>query len=198
MVDHEIDSLFNSIYDSTHKKVLGYITSKCGRIDDIRDIFQDTYMELYAVMARRGADYIKNKDAFVVRLAKNKIFRYYLLQNRSKTEYRTSIFENENGDELEIDIAEIALSTEEIVCEKETINEVIDLLRSKPDIVRKIFYLFYYLDLTIPQIAKQLSLSESDVKNKLYRTIKEIRNLYQQKGGVCNERKGLSTSGNRG
>ncbi|MFQ9801920.1 MAG: sigma factor-like helix-turn-helix DNA-binding protein [Clostridia bacterium] len=38
--------------------------------------------------------------------------------------------------------------------------------------------MYYSLDLTIPEIAKQLSMSESNVKNKLYRTLKEMRNFY--------------------
>jgi DNA-directed RNA polymerase specialized sigma24 family protein len=35
----------------------------------------------------------------------------------------------------------------------------------------------YDVDLTIVEIAEVLSISESSVKNKLYRTLKEIRKL---------------------
>jgi RNA polymerase sigma-70 factor (ECF subfamily) len=50
----------------------------------------------------------------------------------------------------------------------------------KPEDVKKVFYLFYNVGLTIPEIAKELSISESGVKNKLYRTLKELRNLINE------------------
>lgn len=37
-------------------------------IPDAHDLFQDTYTELYAVLKRRGTDYIKNSEAFVIAL----------------------------------------------------------------------------------------------------------------------------------
>ena len=52
-------------------------------------------------------------------------------------------------------------------------------LSSKGDEVRKIFHLFYRFDLTIAEIARLLDTSESDVKNKLYRTLKEIRTYWK-------------------
>jgi len=59
-------------------------------------------------------------------------------------------------------------------------------VQSKSKEVQKIFYLFYMGGLTIPEITKELSCSESNVKNKLYRTVKEIRTIYK-KGGDSNE-----------
>ena len=56
-------------------------------------------------------------------------------------------------------------------------GETYAYIEQKPPDVKKIFYLFYNIGLSIPEIAGELSLSESGVKNKLYRTIKELRNL---------------------
>jgi RNA polymerase sigma-70 factor (ECF subfamily) len=50
-------------------------------------------------------------------------------------------------------------------------------LTTKPEDVQKIFYLMYDVGLSISEIAQALSISESNVKNKLYRTLKELRNL---------------------
>lgn len=98
MVDQNLISLFNAIYDATNRKILGFITAKCGNTSDISDIFQDTY--------------------------------------------------------------------------------------TKPQIVQKIFLLRYSLDMTIPEIAKLLSVGESYVKNILYRTINQLRELYVRKDGI--------------
>ena len=50
-------------------------------------------------------------------------------------------------------------------------------IESKPNDVQKIFYLMYNVGLTISEISNELSMHESNVKNKLYRTLKELRNL---------------------
>ena len=70
---------------------------------------------------------------------------------------------------------------DELVCSRDLAARVYTYLSSKPTDVKKVFYLYYSLDLTIPEIAKQLSMSESNVKNKLYRTLKEMRNFYSRK-----------------
>ena len=46
--------------------------------------------------------------------------------------------------------------------------------------IPKIFYLYYNLDLTIKQISKELDLSESYVKNILYRTLKELYSKFNK------------------
>ena len=58
MVDQNTTTLFNDIYDSTKRKILVYITAKCGNTADIHDIFQETYMELYSILAKKGPAYI--------------------------------------------------------------------------------------------------------------------------------------------
>ena len=84
MVDQNPTTLFNDIYDSTNRKVLVYITAKCSSPADIHDIFQETYMELYSILVKKGPDYIQNSEAFVMKLAKQKLSRYYSLLDRLK------------------------------------------------------------------------------------------------------------------
>ena len=36
--------------------------------------------------------------------------------------------------------------------------------------------MYYYLDMTIREIASETHLSESDIKHKIYRTLEEIQN----------------------
>jgi DNA-directed RNA polymerase specialized sigma24 family protein len=42
MASQDVNDFFGSMYDTTQKKVLTYITSKCGKPEDISDIFQET------------------------------------------------------------------------------------------------------------------------------------------------------------
>jgi len=177
MSDPNIASRFDEIYNSTHKSVLLYITSKCGRTADISDIFQNVYMELYQVLRRRGADYIINDTAFVMRLARRKVARYYSLLERLRMFVSYDAL-NGQGDEVDFSDPEAdGFLIEDFVVDQEDLHNARRFIHTQPEAVQKVFYLFYELDLTIPQIARALSIGESNVKNKLYRTLKELKNL---------------------
>ena len=54
-------------------------------------------------------------------------------------------------------------------------DKVWKYLKKKSMTISRIFYLHYTLDLTINEIAEELNISESNVKNYLYRILKELR-----------------------
>lgn len=175
MTNPNIASRFDEIYDSTSTAVLAYITVKCKNTADISDILQETYMELYQVLIKRGAEYIKNDKAFVMRIAKHKIARHYSLLERLKLFIPLSSDDEEHDDVSGIDID--ALSLEDKVINQILLNDARKYIQSKSEIVKKVFYLYYDIGMTIPEIAKALSISESNVKHKLYRTLQELKNL---------------------
>jgi RNA polymerase sigma-70 factor (ECF subfamily) len=195
MPNTETARRFGEIYESTNKAVFAFITAKCSRSADIADIFQDVYMELYKLLVKRGADYVTNDKALVLRIAKQKLARYYSLLTRLKMYISKP---QQDGDEdnypleelsfeesgllssetLSIeDVAADGFLTEEFIVNQSLLESAKDYLRSKPEIVRKVFYLHFYSDMTIKETAKALHISESSVKNKLYRTLKELRGL---------------------
>jgi RNA polymerase sigma-70 factor (ECF subfamily) len=170
-------SRFDEIYKSTSKAILAFITAKCRRTADISDIFQETYMELYQVLVRRGAEYIKDDNAFIFTIAKRKLNRYYTLHERFKN-FVSLHAVSENEQEVELaDFVIDSFSVEDFAVNSVLYESVKQYLQSKPEDVQKVFYLMYDVDLTISEIAQVLSISESNVKNKLYRTLKEIRKL---------------------
>ncbi|MCL1794438.1 MAG: sigma-70 family RNA polymerase sigma factor [Oscillospiraceae bacterium] len=186
MAGSDIVSRFNEIYDSTNKYILAFITSKCGNTADINDIFQETYMELYQLMSKRGADYITAEKALVTKIAKQKLARHYSLAKRLQMFIPISARKKDSDNE-EIDLSDAAAdsflaedSTEDYVVNQILVENARKFIQTKPAEVEKIFYLFYDVGLTIPEIAENLSLSESSVKNKLYRTVKELQNLLEK------------------
>jgi len=188
MVDRQITTFFNKVYDDTYNKILTYVTGKCGNSEDIADIMQETYLELYIVFVKKGIDYIKNIDAFVYKVAKAKDYRHYTFSEKLKL-FLPLFARNEDDEEVNIvDMNLSDVSLEDDVANKHLLEQIAAYISAKPDVVRRIFYLFYACELTIAQIAERLSMSESGVKNKLYRTVKEIRELYG-KESVGNERK---------
>ena len=57
-------------------------------------------------------------------------------------------------------------------------------IKQKDINVFKVFYLYYFSELKISQIADKLNMSESNVKNVLYRTIKDIRENVKIEGDI--------------
>ena len=188
MSDASVVSRFNEIYDSTNKTVLAFITAKCGNTADVGDIFQETYMELYQRLQKRGADYVKDGKNFTLRVAKNKIARHYKLAERLKMfTSMTMTIKNENEDnETELSGADMDAflaedNIEDYLINQEILEDVRRFIKQKPADVGQIFYFFYEMDLSILEIAQILSLTESNVKHKLYRTLKELRNLLNER-----------------
>jgi RNA polymerase sigma-70 factor (ECF subfamily) len=181
---YDITSRFEEIYNSTYKDVIAFITSKCNNHADINDIAQDTYVELYSLLLKRGADYIQNENAIVIKLARQKLSRYYTLAERLKN-FIPLHFSNEAGADIllpELQKATNEFLTDDFVITKETFNEMRGFLGNKSPDIRKIFYLYFDIGLTLPEIAKALGLKESNVKSKLYRTLKELRKLLEAGG----------------
>jgi RNA polymerase sigma-70 factor (ECF subfamily) len=180
MPNPDIASRFDEIYDSTYKAALAFVTAKCRNAADVGDILQDTYMELYQVLTKRGAGYIINERAFVLRLAKQKISRHYSLLERLKIFVPMSAT-NEQGEEMDLsDAYADSFLTEDFVADQALLESIKEQIQAKPEDVQKIFYLTYEAELSISEIAQALSMNESNVKNKLYRTLKEIRKTLNQ------------------
>jgi RNA polymerase sigma-70 factor (ECF subfamily) len=181
MADPTVESRFNEIYDATYKSVMSYIASKCGNVADMSDIAQETYMQVYAMLCKHGVGYARSDTALVLKIAQRKIARHY-----SRTERLRMLVPlysvNEDGDETplpELEAQTDAFMTEDCVVDRMMVEQARRLISQKPEDVKKVYYLFFDLGLTIAEIAKQLSMSESNVKHKLYRTLGELRGLLQ-------------------
>ena len=177
--DSNIASRFDEIYDSTNKAALVLITAKCGNTADINDIFQDTYTELYKLLLKHGAGYVTNEKALVLKIARRKIAGHYSLMKKLQGLVSAPFY---NRDELEnidfFDSFADEFSTEDFAVSRLLLEDAKKFIKSKPEDVKKIFYMFYDIGLTIPEIAAELSIKESNVKNKLYRTLNELKEMF--------------------
>ena len=169
------EEIFRQIYDQTYRKTAAYITAKARQTADAADLIQQVYLELYDILRRRGASYIKNADAIMTRLARQALARYYKKMGNLREVYEEP---SEDGITAEIEDIE-SLSVEELTEDRAVLDWTEQYLASRGDDVRKIFHLFYRFDLTIAEIARLTDRSESDIKNKLYRTLKEIRTYWK-------------------
>lgn len=172
--ENYMNEYFETIYKDTNKKVQIYLISKCKNFSDINDIMQEVYLELYNIICRKGTDYIKNEESFVINLCKKKIYSYYSFWERIKN--ITYFEEKENPDILMQEYDDESESAEDTFFRKEMVSEVQDILRKKPDDIQKIFYMYYSLDMRLAEIADTLGMNVQTVKSRLHRTRLDIKN----------------------
>lgn len=165
---------FREIYEETYSKTLRYVIIKCKNLDDVNDIIQDTYFELLKIMKKKTNLDIENIDKFIIGIANNIIKRHYYKQSKKKTQ--------EIADEDEIlENIQDDFCLEDVVLTKEDAKEVWEYLKKKDLETAKIFYLHFSEALKISEIAEEMQISQSSVKNKIYRTLKEMKNMNERR-----------------
>jgi len=156
---------FEEIYNDTYDRTLRYIICNCSNIQDVNDLVQETYLELYKLLQRKKEIELENFYNYIIGIAKIRIQKHY-----GNVQKNISL---ENEDYYEQVPADIDIELDTI--NKLNAEKVWKFIKQKDILVVKVFYLYYYLELKISQIATELSLTESNVKNILYRTIKDIK-----------------------
>lgn len=179
MNSYKLLKKFEKIYNETYDSTLKYILCKCSILDDVDDIIQETYLELYRILKEKKE--ILNYQAYIISIAKNKIIKYYTTNQKVKT---ISIFQETDNEESTIDL-ESGIDIESEFITKDNIHRIWNYISSINTDVAKIFYLHFALDMTYNQISKELGINESTVKSSLHRMLKRIKESYV--GGEKNE-----------
>lgn len=174
MTVKEKQKQFEIIYKGTYEDILKYIVCHSSNIADVNDILQETYLEFYRILERKNVSEEKI-GAFLKGIAKNKIKKHYGRFYKIRT--YSLFFKNEQEIEW-IETVEDDFDTLNFVINKELSKQVWEYIKKKKPLITKVFFLYYGLDLTIKEIANELNLSESKVKNILYRTLKELRDTF--------------------
>ncbi len=150
MIDQISLEKFNEIYDKTYNNVLKFVVCKCSNMNDVNDIVQEIYIELYKKLMK--ANDIQNIDSYILGIAKNKINKHYGLL------YKFKMLSLNSHDVKEQEIIENIpsdIDVEDITIKAMDLEIVWKELRKKKLIVQKIFYLYYNLDFTIKEIARE-------------------------------------------
>lgn len=168
---------FDEIYNTTYDSVLKFLICNALNINDVNELIQDTYVELYKILKIKGYIVLNNIKNYVIGIAKNKLRRHYTFLKLRQARY----IELDTFDNLEKEIVS-DIDVEDLVIKSEDANTVWQYIKKKNRNVVRIFYLHYMHNLRIKDIAKVLNMTESNVKNILYRTINEIKENINKKG----------------
>ena len=162
---------FQFLYNNTYRNVLKYTICHCRNLDDVNDIVQDIYTELYQKTVNKKHINLDNAESYIIGIAKNKIKKHYSL---AKISYIGS--ENENLSQY----SENDIDIEKDLITKDNVMQVWNYLKNKSELTAKIFYLYYVIDVPIKEIAEELKITESNVKNHLYRTQKDLKERFKK------------------
>ncbi|MEG2621134.1 MAG: sigma-70 family RNA polymerase sigma factor [Bacilli bacterium] len=170
---------FDEIYNRSYQFTLRYVLAKIDNVSHTEDIMQNIYLKLYQVIMSKGIIYIENEHRFLIKLARNELFKYYSLKEKMKSvliddynKFDALIPLNQHHDsELEIN-------------NKIDVKTIWEIISTESQDVQKIMSLYYLSNDTIEDIATLLNQNPNTVKSKLYRTVARIRQSY---GGVHNE-----------
>ena len=176
MVDQETLKTFDELYDKTYSNVLKYVICNCSNIEDVKDIVQNIYLELLKVIDTKNT--INNPKSYIMGIAKNKVKEYYRFNYKAKI---ISLFSKKEDIDL-VDTIPSNIDIQKDLITKEDLEFIWNYLKNKKVIIAKVFYLYYYNNLSIKDIAIDLHISESNVKHYLYRTIQELKNILKEKG----------------
>lgn len=170
MSDAQARAVFGRIYDETVKATLVYLTARCAQPADAADLLQEVYAEVFAALQKRGSSYIANPRAFVLRVARQKLSRHYTALERLRQ--LTALAQEDAGLPCQPPPEDWL---DDRLVNKELLDRAAAFLKQKSPAVQKVFLLHYSLDQTIPEIAAALHMSQSNVKNMLYRTLAQLR-----------------------
>lgn len=166
---------FNKIYDETYNDVLKFIVIKCSNIDNVNDILQETYLEFWKILQKKNLDN-KNIKSYLFGIALNKVRKHYSFIYKLNT---ISLFQKDEFDKELIESTSLEFDIEDLIIKKEEWNQIWQYLKTKKNQnIPKIFYLYYKLELSIKDIAKELNKGESYIKNSIYRTLKELNSVF--------------------
>lgn len=145
------DKLVRKYYDQIYAYVYRHILN----VDDSLDLTQDIFIK--AINALPSFD--KKKSSF-------KTWLYTIASNRMTDWYRTQHFTDELSDDLpEKD------RFEDVVANRVLAREILDFIKNSDYISFRIMELKFFSDLTFSDIAEMLSVPQSTVKTKYYRSI---------------------------
>ena len=161
---------FEQIYRQTYNKLIRYIVVKCNNIDDINDILQETYIELLKKIRKQKNLETENINNFIYGIANNIIKRHF---HKKKLEKVVYLYSNDEED-TPLDI-EDTFDLEQDFITKENVDKVWQYINTKDLLTTKVIYLYFILGLKISDVANELNISESNAKNKIYRTLKELK-----------------------
>ncbi len=170
---------------------------KINNIFDIEKIYNDFYSYVYTIILNRAQGYLKEEDMeeiisdtfFILWKNANKLENERALKPYIAGITKNLIKEKIRKNNIYLDILDYENKLENIKGrnffseEREEITLLKESLKELKTEDKEVFELYYYQNRKIKEISLILSISEFNVKQRLYRIRKKIKKNVEKKGG---------------
>ena len=147
------------LYREYHGRVYGYIRSKINNPQDAEDLAADVFVKIYAKL-----------DTFDEAKASLSTWIYTVARNTLTDFFRTRKVFSELPEDAEDDV-----STEDEICNAETLENLAKALEALSKRERDIIILHYYSGKTLKEIAERLGISYGYVKILQNKALKKLQ-----------------------
>ncbi len=168
----DVTKFFNTVYDATFRELMRFCLLKAP-LEDAHDLLQNTYAKFYRTLLRRGKGAIRDPKAYLLTTLKHEIAGFY----RSGTRRKTVPLE------LVSDLPDDA-SVEELSLDHAAIGEILDRLKSEPELTQRMFLLYYGYGMKLGDIARETGTTENAVKSRLVRVRRKLRTILGEENTV--------------
>ncbi|MCL2634717.1 MAG: RNA polymerase sigma factor [Oscillospiraceae bacterium] len=175
---YELDNYFNRIYAETSTNISRFVVNKCGNILDVEDILQNIYTRFFRRIVKKGHKDIENPEAFLINIAKFECKNYFGGLKKRSGVSSFSEYSDEQMSIIESEMSKNSKRLEDVLCNELLARQIFEDIASQDAATGKIFYLHFACDKKLDEIAQELNMSLSSVKNKLYRTIERQKKKF--------------------
>ena len=179
---NDFDPVIRHLYEVNFRRVVVFILQNSGNEEDGQDVFQEviiTFVELVKQEKFRGESSI---STFLLALSRNIWLNE--LKKRGRSQLRDEKFEK-NRSMIDQDVSKYLVN-------REMRKQVMTLLATLGDTCKKILLAYYYENLSMKEILRQLDYeNEQVVRNKKYKCLKRLEQVLIAKPGLANNLKAI-------
>lgn len=163
---------FNTVYDATFRELMRFCLLKAP-LEDAHDLLQNTYAKFYRTLLRRGKGAIRDPKAYLLTVLKHEIASCY----RSGAKRKTVPLE------LVSDLPD-DVSVEELSLDHAAIGDILERLKSEPELTQRMFLLYYGYGMKLGDIARETGTTENAVKSRLVRVRRKLRTILGEENAL--------------
>lgn len=169
------ESFYSGLYRATYRRMYGYTVSNARSLSDIDEILQNAYLSCWKRIKTGFRP--DDPESYVFIAVKNSLRSYYRLKRRESAELAFT----DDPDSTDNGLAELlSEDISDAVADKITADGIWRELFTGDGLTARIFLLYFRQGYTIAESAKCLNVSESTVKNRMYRTLKTLADKYRK------------------
>ncbi len=172
-MDHqETEAYFEELYHLSYRDVSAYVIARVRDPDRAKDILQNSYLSFWRQL-QKGR--VIGKEAcvpYLKTIARHEAGRQFLSDKKQRASC-------EPLDDWENELV-APDDPEKDMIDADTLHRLYQAIRHKDSLTYKIFLLVYEVGLTLSEAATELNLPLHTVRNRLYRTLSELKRAFPE------------------